>query len=315
MIFTTRKNCPSCGSPKFKELHRTAYTDPGLQLFIESYYSAVQRDRQRQVLNTGLFAVAECGACGLIFQSILPSDAVLSELYGSWLGKNDPLAPSKPPMPLDYYTNTAQEVMQLIAFLQKRHGRGRRLRFLDYGMGWGNWAQMAQSFGADVFGMEMSPTKAAHAASRGIKILEECELSAYCFDFIGTEQVVEHLPNPRQTVGALKDALGNGGVLKISVPDGSKVKSVLRSWTWDGAFARKAEIMPVHPLEHLNCFTPSSLRKLAEGCELKPVSLPLGLFWAYSTNWSSARSVAKNLLRPIKRFVLHKGCSVLFERA
>ena len=314
MSFEARNHCPSCGGAKVDELHRTAYDDPGLQSFLAAHYSAVQPERQRQVLNGGVFAVAQCAACGLIFQTILPSKSVLAELYGNWLGKNDPLAPSKPPMPLDYYTYAAQEVMQLIAFLQTRHERGRRLRFLDYGMGWGNWAQMAQGFGVEVFGVEMSATKAAYAESRGIKVLATDELPSYRFDFIGTEQVVEHLPFPRQTVMTLKDALANEGVMKISVPDGSDIKSVLRSWTWDDGIANKAKIMPVHPLEHLNCFTPSSLRNFAEGCELKPVSLPLGLVYAYSTDWSSARAAAKNLLRPIKRFVRHKGCYGLFER-
>lgn len=315
MFFEKRDHCPSCGETKFDELHRTSYDDPVLQSFLSTYYSAAQPERQRQLLEGGDFAVAECAACGLIFQRTLPSASFLAELYGDWLGTNDPLAPSKPPMPLDYYTYTAQEIMQLIAFLQKRHGRGRRLRFLDYGMGWGNWAQMAQSFGVEVFGVEMSPNKVTHAESRGIKVLSAEELPSYSFDFIGTEQVVEHLPYPRQTVAALTDVLASGGVLKISVPDGSDIKSVLRSWNWEGAMVRKGEIMPVHPLEHLNCFTPSSLRKLADGCKLKPVSLPLGLVYAYSTDWSSARAAAKNLLRPIKRFVFHRGCCGLFERA
>ena len=314
MIFEFRDHCPSCGGSKFRELHRTAYDDSGLQSFLISYYSTVLPERLRQVLDSGEFAVAECSTCGLIFQSMLPSEEILAELYGNWLGKNDPLEPTKPPMPLDYYTYEAQEIMQLIAFLQKRHGRDRRLRVLDYGMGWGNWAQMAQSFGVDVFGIEMSPTKVAHAESRGIKVLLAEELHDYCFDFINTEQVVEHLPHPRQTVTALKDVLASGGILKISVPDGSAIKSVLQTWSWVGAINNKTKLSPVHPLEHLNCFTPSSLRKVAEVCDMTPVSVPLGLIYAYSTDWSSARTIGKNLLRPIKRFVLQKGCDGLFER-
>lgn len=314
MTFEQRDHCPSCNGTSFTELHRTFYNAPGLQSFLIAYYSAVPQGRHQEVLDGGTFSVVECTGCGLIFQHMLPSDEILAELYGNWLGRNDPLAPSKPPMPLDYYTYLAQEVMQLIAFLQKRHGRERRLRFLDYGMGWGNWAVMAQAFGVEVFGVETSSVKAAHAQSRGIKVLSVEELSNYSFDFISMEQVVEHLSFPRQTVLAMKNVLASGGIIKISVPDGSDMKSILRSWTWDGAIAHKDKIMAVHPLEHLNCFTPASLQKFAEGCELKPISLPLGLIYAYSTDWSSPRAIAQNLLRPVKRFVLHKGCYGLFER-
>ena len=111
----------------------------------------------------------------------------------------------------------------------------------------------------------------------------------------------------------LKNALADGGILKISVPDGSDIKVVLRSWTWSDALANREKIMPLQPIEHLNCFTPASLSKFADGCGLKPVSLPLGLVYAYSTDWNGTRAIAKNLLRPIKRFVMHKGCYGLFE--
>ena len=47
------------------------------------------------------------------------------------------------------------------------------------------------------------------------------------FDFIGTEQVVEHLSFPRETVMTLKNSLADGGILKISVPDGSDIRAVL----------------------------------------------------------------------------------------
>lgn len=315
MTFETRNHCPSCNGTSFKELHRIYYNAPEILSFFTAYYSAVPPGRHQEVLGDGVFSVVECAGCGLIFQHQLPSGDTLAEIYGNWLGKNDPLAPSKPPMPFDYYTYFAQEIMQLIVFLQKRHGQKRRLRFLDYGMGWGNWAVMAQAFGVDVFGVELSPTKAAFAESRGIKLLPPDDLPGNSFDFINTEQVLEHLSFPRDTAMTLKNALAAGGILKISVPDGSDIKAVLRSWSWSDALANKDKIMPVHPLEHLNCFTPSSLQKFAAGCGLKPVSLPLNLVYAYSTGWNSPRAVAQNLLRPIKRFVLRKGCYGLFECA
>lgn len=314
MTFQIREHCPSCNGTTFTELHRTAYNAPEMLSFLTAYYSAVPPGKHQEVLGDGVFSIVECAGCGLIFQHQLPSDDMLAEVYGNWLGKNDPLAPSKPPMPFDYYTYFAQEIMQLIVFLQKRHGRQRRLRFLDYGMGWGNWAVMAQAFGVDVSGVELSPTKAAFAESRGIKLLPPDELPDNGFDFINTEQVVEHLSFPHETVMSLKNSLADGGILKISVPDGSDIKAVLRSWKWNDAMANREKIMPLQPIEHLNCFTAPSLQKFAEGCGLKPVSLPLGLVYAYSTDWSGTRAIAKNLLRPVKRFVLRKGCYGLFER-
>jgi SAM-dependent methyltransferase len=147
----------------------------------------------------------------------------------------------------------------------------------------------------------------------GLHVLTADEVRSLQFDFISTEQVVEHLPQPREAVLELIKCLAPGGVLKISVPDGGGIKKTLRSWTWREAMTRRNEIMPVQPLEHLNCFNSNSLGQFARGCGLKPVNFPIALAYAYSTDWSTPRAMAKNVLRPIKRFVRRKGCYALFE--
>jgi hypothetical protein len=313
-MFLKRSHCPACGTVEATTLFSSSYDEPGMRDFMAGYYTAVDRSAQALVTGGATFVIQECAACGLLYQQHMPDDVDATLIYSQWLGKNDPLAPSKPPMPLDYYTYMAQEVMQLVAYLQRSVGMARRLRFLDYGMGWANWAQMAQAFGVDVYGVELSAPKRAHAESLGIKVVDLAELSGMKFDFICTEQVIEHLNEPREAVLVLRDCLDDAGVLKISVPDGSNVKAVLKSWNWSGALSRKNEIMPVHPLEHLNCFDPRSLRAFAKSCGLKPVSLPFALMLAYSTDWSTAKLAAKNVLRPVKRFVLQDGCYALFRR-
>lgn len=314
-MFVKRSSCPACGGIEATAVYSSSYDDAGMRDFMAAYYTAVDRDSQSMVIGGAKYSVMQCGTCGLLYQQEIPEEVDATLIYSQWLGKNDPLAPSKPPMPLDYYTYMAQEVMQLVAWLQRTVGRARRLRFLDYGMGWANWAQMAQSFGVDVYGVELSAPKRAHAESLGIKVVDLADLPGMKFDFICTEQVIEHLNEPREAVLVLRDCLDVGGLLKISVPDGSKVKAVLRTWSWNGALARKDDIMPVHPLEHLNCFDPRSLRRFAQSCGLKSVSLPLGLMLAYSTDWSTVKLAAKNVLRPVKRFVLQGGCYALFTRA
>jgi len=314
-MFLKRIHCPACEGLTAKTVFSCSYDDPGLRDFLAGYYTAVDRSSQARLTGGATFSIMECDTCGLLYQGEVPDDADATVIYSEWLGKNDPLAPSKPPMSLDYYTYMAQEVMQLVAYLQRSVGMSRRLRFLDYGMGWGHWAKMAQAFGVDVYGVELSSPKAEHAKRLGLKLLGLSDLPGLKFDFIYTEQVIEHLTEPRAAVLVLHDCLENAGLLKISVPDGSKTKAVLRSWNWNVALARKEEIMPVHPLEHLNCFDPRSLRRFAQSCGLQTASLPMSLMLEYSTDWSTLKLAAKNVLRPIKRFVLHDGCYALFRRA
>jgi len=311
-MFVERENCPSCFGTDFVELHETPYSDKGLEEFMKLYYSKADPISMANALRDSTYEIMKCRDCGLLFQKNVPDESLLTELYGNWLGKNDLLAPHQPPMPLDYYSYMASEILQIIAFLQKTVGKNRRLRFLDFGQGWGNWSQMARSFGVDVYGVELSPEKVAHADSLGLKIIEIQELTSHEFDFINTEQVVEHLVKPRAAVEILKKCLAPEGIIKLSVPDGKNTESLLRSWNWKNSYARREMIMPLQPLEHLNCFTSDSLAHLANSCGYKRAGLPLLTAYAYSTDWSSMVLTAKNIIRPIKRFKLMKGCYALF---
>lgn len=255
-----------------------------------------------------------CNSCGLVFQQETPDDALSAELYGEWLGLNDPLAPDKPHMPLDHYSYVAPEVLQLLAFLRSRMPDRPRIRIVDFGFGWGHWAEMARACGADVTGAELSPRKVAHARQRGFEVLDLDALAGRQFAFINTEQAVEHLSNPRPLVEQLRTLMAPGGLIKLSVPDGSRALQTLKCWNWSGACALRDDILPIHPLEHLNCFTPKSLNHFAIQCGLRRERLPLRIAYGFPGDWSNARAAAKNLVRPIKRFVLMEGCYALFSR-
>jgi len=313
-MFHRRESCPSCNGTEFHELHRIPFSDPGISRFLQTYYNRIAAERQSSALSGGNFVVMRCSSCGLLFQEGVPDDALLDELYGEWLGFNDPLAPHKPHMPLDHYAYLAQEVLQVFAMLRARRPDAPRLRVLDFGMGWGHWSEMARACGAEVCGAELSPNKVAHARQRGFEVADLDALAGRQFDFINTEQVVEHLPEPRPMVERLSNLLAPGGLLKLSVPDGSGTAAVLEGWDWTNAYARRDDIMPVHPLEHLNCFTPDSLHRFAQLCGLRREKVPLKIAYGYPGDWSTARAAAKSIVRPIKRFVMMRGCYALFSR-
>lgn len=54
------------------------------------------------------------------------------------------------------------------------------------------------------------------------------DLESESFDFINSEQVFEHLVEPRQALASLSRALRCGGLLRISVPNGSDVDARLK---------------------------------------------------------------------------------------
>ena len=74
------------------------------------------------------------------------------------------------------------------------------LQFLDFGMGWGKWCQMAKAFGCQVYGLELSKARIKYASSLGISVLSNEELNHYKFDYINADQVFEHITNPKNTL-------------------------------------------------------------------------------------------------------------------
>lgn len=256
------------------------------------------------------YTLNECNSCGLIYQKEIPNDELMYILYEKWVDPKTVFDQHAKTADLSYYSYYAQEVMQLIAFFKKVPSE---LKFYDFGMGWGNWARMAKAFGCDSYGTELSPSRIEYAKSHGIKIIGSDEVPEHQFDFINTEQVVEHIPQPLETIFHLKKSLKPSGLLKISVPNGDDIKRRLRVMDWTAPKGSKNSLNPVSPLEHINCFNRSAIIRMANLVGLEPVRFPISLQYAHSTNWIRVKPVIKNILRPIYRNILQKGIYMFFR--
>jgi 2-polyprenyl-3-methyl-5-hydroxy-6-metoxy-1,4-benzoquinol methylase len=67
-------------------------------------------------------------------------------------------------------------------------------------------------------------------------------------------EVLEHLADPLFTLRSISDLVIPGGVLILETPDCSGVEDI----------QSKKDYRAIHPLSHINAFTPASLRKIAE---------------------------------------------------
>jgi len=308
----SRTSCPACDSPRQVVIYERLYSDPALLNFIQSYYRHATPESIRRCTENGSFAIVDCPACGLLYQRDVPDADALEEIYERWLIEDDHLKPDAPPQPAAEYHYLASEVMHLLAEQRRLAAGDRRIAVLDFGAGWCNWLMMARAFGARVFGSELSASKLEYARSVGIPMLTLEQIGRMKFDLIATEQVFEHLVAPSPILRALVSALEDTGFLKISVPNGRRVRAMLKTWTWQDADQRRAELMPIHPLEHLNCFTRSSLDAFASRHGLQPAATSAFRAVRHSAAWSSPRACAKNLLRPLWRFSLRNGTYAVY---
>lgn len=251
--FQHRDACPTCGSVQFSTLYDQPFSSEEVRGFLEKYY-ARRLDVAR--LSSGRYVLCECAQCETIFQRDILDSAGMEELYEHSISASESLA-KRETAGRDYFQKLLSQAGEISTVIDEGGRPPREVRVLDFGMGWGHWAFAAHALGYSVKGSELSAQRTAYAAARGIDNVLLDDLEPASLDFINTEQVFEHLPEPQIILAALVRALKPGGVLRISVPDGSTVSQRLRAGKW---VIGKNQL---HPLEHINCYRSKSLDHLA----------------------------------------------------
>ncbi|MBA7519967.1 hypothetical protein ES705_12055 [subsurface metagenome] len=307
--FEIRKHCPTCKSTNTIEIYSCSFLKSPIKEFLESFYSP-QGKIEFEYLKGSNFILKECNNCGTIFQKEIPNDFLMNKLYEEWIDPEKAFESHLEKDNLSNFSYYAQEVMMVIAFFNRTPSQ---LKFFDYGMGWGKWCYMAKAFGCASYGTELSKTRIEYAQSQGTKVITWEEIPNYSFDFINTEQVFEHIPEPLRTLRYLKKSLKHNGLIKISVPNGKDIRRRLRIGDWMAPKGSKNSLNPVSPLEHINCFKQASIIRMADIVELELVKMPMPLQLAYTTNWNGMKQIIKNLARPIYRNLFQGGTYLFFR--
>jgi 2-polyprenyl-3-methyl-5-hydroxy-6-metoxy-1,4-benzoquinol methylase len=240
----------------------------------------------------------------LVFQHHIGGPELLSDLYTHWVHE-----PQDPEAEIDTYrdeignipqSRDAHEIMAAAAFLRLPL---KGLKTLDYGMGWALWARIAAHLGCASYGSDLAEPRMEFARRHGVAAIDDEEIGRHKFHFINTEQVFEHVPEPLALLRRLGRSLEPGGIVKISIPSGENADvqiAALNAGTYKGDYA---SIVPVQPLEHVNCFARHSVAVMAEeaGMEIvRPNLLQSYAFLRYPGTLavSRPRKTLKELVRP-----------------
>lgn len=288
--FIVREHCPACSSSTCHTLLRTKFAELPLSEYLNKFYRS-QGTIDFDYLERGEYVLVKCEACGLIYQQEIPNDELMYLLYEKWIDPEIALKLHES-YGTEYYMKHLREFANVVSSLGDVPAS---LRCLDFGMGWGLWCKMAMGFGCDVYGIELSQARKDYAESHGVRVLSYDDIKDYKFDFINTEQVFEHIPNPLETLTYLKGGLAESGLIKISVPDGWNVSAKINAGQMSKSDSFRGPLISVQPLEHINSFNYKSLVSMAEKAGLRVVEVPQ----RYTYAW---RDLIKSLVRP----VLHK---------
>jgi SAM-dependent methyltransferase len=225
--------CPLCGGTRFQVLYEPwVIEDDAAKL-----YGAASGVPGAQRLVT-------CEGCGLIYENPrFPADTIVRGYMAS-----------------DDAGHDSQYAMRVLSFHRaleklKQHIPAPGARVLDIGTAGGAFLDAAAQFGYDAYGLEPSRYLVEKGKQRGLKIkqgvIEDHSYPEGTFDMVCLWDVLEHLPEPRHALQAVRRLLKPEGILLINYPD-------IGTWQAKLAGRRFWWLLSVH-LQH---FSPATIQQL-----------------------------------------------------
>ena len=227
------------------------FSDERVWPFLERYYEG---RFPREKVESDNYSIARCNDCELLFQENILNDSNMYLLYEEWISAEESLN-KKQQAEISLFKGY---ILELESICQILNAKPHEIKVLEYGMGWGFWSNLAKACNFNVTGVELSRDRKEFAQKNGVRVIEDIsQLVDEKFDYIYSNQVFEHIPDPRETLQKLANMLNENGVIHIQVPNGKGMEKELQSIAWE---AKKDAL---HPLEHINCFSRESLKILA----------------------------------------------------
>lgn len=262
-----RRSCPVCGTAAGSPILSLAFDTDPLARYLHDFYLG---RLDGATLAPDHYELADCAGCGLVFQTNVPNDELLEDLYARATVESPATLAAR--RGLDVRVGYANDVEQALRYMSLPP---EQVRVLDFGSGSGDWLRMAAAFGCDTTGSELHAGAIQATSEAGHAAIALDDLPSEHFDFINCEQVVEHLVNPARVLARLVLSLRAGGLIRVSVPNGSDIRERLTIGDWTAAKGSPRSLNAVAPLEHLNCFDHGSLQLLGTNAGLAPFRYPV----------------------------------------
>ena len=164
----------------------------------------------------------------------------------------------------DPFLETQKIYAESICRTLRQYSTGQRL--LDLGHGAGYLMLMARAYGFQVYGVDASAVSSDALKPvfgdrlKQIHVAEQT-LPWGNFDQAVMSHVLEHMPEPRQTLPKVHAALNSGALLYVAVPDSDSLQFRIFGKKWDA----------VSPIAHPQFFNQASLSRLLRDTGFEPL--------------------------------------------
>jgi SAM-dependent methyltransferase len=223
--FLIKRACPVCGSSEYTK-----------------------------VINKDNLDIVQCNICSVVYVNPIFDNQKYIEIYQS----DDYQQIVKKLGEESHVYRRDRFGKERMDFIEKYHNDKLPKSYMDVGCSTGFILEEARERGWKTLGLELNPSAAKFAESRGLEIikspLEEIKFEEK-YAAISLFDVLEHLANPKETLQIANDLLMTGGNIYIYVPN------------YDSAYKELAGIDNSHfiwPTHHLTYFTPETLKHFLE---------------------------------------------------
>lgn len=269
--FVERARCPCCAASGAKSLWSGRFSDPAVAGYLAQFHYSADLSAE---LGDQPFDLVGCGACGLVYHRLVMAENGLSQLYGRWIdaaqvARFEAGHTSKGVDPFADAVQRLKLVLRLRHLVQNGGPLALPIRLMDFGCGNGEVLAAARVLGMQAIGIDISAARVDAARASGALVLPD--LAAFDAEAGGKvhavvlSQVLEHVSDPLGLLGQIAQRLLPGGVLFVAVPD-CRGLAVPRSF---------AEFHQLQPLEHMNAFTPQTLRGIVGRAGFRPLRRPM----------------------------------------
>ncbi len=205
--------------------------------------------------------IVRCSSCGLIFNSVMPSEEELADFYTEEYYKSKNSLERGYSNYLEDRGNIVKTARKRLKDIEKFKAGG---SLLDIGCAFGFFLEVARERGWTGTGIEISQFAAEHAV-RELHLnvinhnIESWECQTRSYDIITMWDLLEHLRDPQGTLSKLASALKENGMLVLSTPDVDSLPAKIMKEKWLGWTLQN---------EHLYYFSYTTLERMLRSAGL-----------------------------------------------
>ncbi len=260
--------------------------------------NACGADTFKSLSMVGEWNIGKCTSCGLVYLNPAPFFAPTTEFSSMSKGFQYTRYMHEKITPKIFAYEHDQLIMQQKEIARLTGQTFPSIRYLEVGCGSGASVRSAADLGWKATGIDLDPELIGtgveqHGADLRCTTLLQSGFEAESFQFIRLRDVIEHLPDPFESLNEIKRLLCPGGVCLIVAPnEGAMVNRIRMLLGFKRTMVAYAE-----PPHHIHGFTPVTLDRILRRAGFRILSLK-------TIRTTDPDYVTSNNMRSVKRLDL-----------